>query len=106
MRKNKYNAKKVTIDGITFDSRKEGARYSVLKILEMAEQIHDLKLQPKYEFEVNGVKICTYKADFSYIEYGPDGDYIVEDCKGFKTPIYRLKKKMMLAFHGIKILET
>lgn len=106
MKRSKYNNKKVVIDGIEFDSQKEGKRYSLLKILELAGQIHDLKLQPRYDFELNGVKMGFYKADFSYIEDGPDGDYIVEDVKGMKTPVYNLKKKMMKAFHGIDIFET
>ena len=116
MRRNKYNAKKVTIDGITFHSQKESRRYLELKLLERAGEIKDLKLQPRYDFILNGVKMGFYKGDFGYNKKvpwrranghkGADWLPILEDSKGFKTAIYNLKKKMMKAFHGIDILET
>ena len=99
----KYNAKKVVIDGVKFDSQAEGRRYRKLKLLEKAGVIQELELQPRYDMELNGVKICFYKADFRYIE---DGELVVEDVKGMLTDIYKLKRKMMKAFHGIDILET
>jgi hypothetical protein len=94
----KYHAIKVVIDGIKFDSKKEGARYGQLKIMERAGIITDLKLQPVFELST-----CKYKADFAYYQAG---FFVVEDVKGVKTPIYRLKKKMMLNELGIKIKET
>lgn len=101
---NKYHAKKTVVDGIKFDSKKEAARYSELKILERAGAVKYLKLQPKFHFHHNDVKICTYIADFSYVDH--NGNRITEDVKGVKTAIYKLKKKMMKAFYGIDILET
>ena len=99
----KYRAKKTVLDGITFASKAEATRYRNLKLLERAGEIQNLELQPSYVLEHNGTKICTYRADFKYMQ---DGKEVIEDVKGFKTPVYRLKKKLMLAIHGIDILET
>lgn len=102
-KKSKYQAVKTVVDGIKFDSKKEAARYVDLKLLERGGVIEDLTLQPRFDFACNGVKICFYKADFRYFE---NGKVIIEDVKGFKTPMYNLKKKMMKAFYGIDIFET
>lgn len=102
-RNGKYNAKKVTIDGIEFDSTWEGQRYSQLKVLEKAGEITDLQLQVKMSIDVNGVHICKYIADFVYFE---NGEKVVEDAKGVKTAIYRQKKKLIKAIYGIDIRET
>ncbi len=96
--KSKYNAIKTVVDGIKFDSKKEAKRYGVLKAMEQAGSIQDLKLQPTFT-----LSSCKYKADFAYYQ---DGRFVVEDVKGVKTPIYRLKKKMMLNELGIEIKET
>lgn len=103
MRFNKYKAVKTIVDGIKFDSKKEAKRYTELKILVSSGDIKDLELQPRFDFVHNGVKMGFYKADFRYTE---DGKIIIEDVKGFKTPMYNLKKKMMKAFYGIDIFET
>lgn len=52
---------------------------------------------------VNGIKVCEYEDDFSYKE---NGVLVVEDAKGMRTPLYRLKKKLMRAALGIEIKET
>jgi hypothetical protein len=99
----KYRAKPVTIDGLRFPSKKEGARYLVLRAMEKAGEIHCLELQPRYPLIVNGEKVGTYVADFRYFE----GDTLrVEDVKGILTPVYRLKKKLVKALYQIDILET
>ena len=100
--RNKYGNKKTVVDNITFDSMKEAARYGELKLLEKAGKIDLLELQPKFRLEVNGEKICTYIADF---QYDDDGHTVVEDVKGVKTAIYRLKKKLVKAIFGIDIQE-
>jgi len=100
----KYQNKKTEVDGIMFDSKKEASRYLDLKLLEQLGEIENLELQPKYEFALNKQKICTYRADFRYKE--KNGQLIVEDVKGFKTSMYRLKARMMKAFYGITIKET
>jgi hypothetical protein len=99
----KYHAVRTTVDGITFASKREAARYSELVLLLRAGVISNLKLQTRLIVDVNLVHICDYIADFDYIE---NGERIYEDCKGFKTPVYRLKKKLIEASHGITIRET
>ena len=90
-------------DRTWFDSKKEAKRYAELLILQRAGEISNLELQPRYNMILNGVKICSYSADFRY----QDGlELVVEDVKGYKTPVYNLKKKMMKAFHSIEIFET
>lgn len=99
----KYHAIKTEVDGFVFASRKEANRYSQLKLLEGAGEIHNLELQPKFPLVVNGKSIGTYIADFSYVE---DGELITEDVKGVKTPVYRLKKKLVQALYNVTIHET
>ena len=87
-----------------FASKREAQRFDDLRLLEMAGEITDLKVQPGFRLEVNGDLICTYKADFSYRDR--QGLSITEDVKGVKTPAYRLKAKLMKAIYGIEIFET
>lgn len=95
----KYNSIKTTVDGITFDSRAEAARYQELKLLERGKFILDLKLQPEFElipsFRKNGktYRKTVYRADFSYFDMDL-GRTVVEDVKGVLTPVYKLKKKL------------
>jgi len=98
----KYRAVKTTLNGVKFDSRAEAKRYATLKLWERAGEISNLRLQPEYPFYVNDQKVFTYRADFSYTQ---NGATIVEDVKGFKTTVYRLKKKIIEAFYGIAIQE-
>jgi len=101
----KYKNVKTILDGISFDSRKEAVRYADLKLMQKAGEISDLTLQPKFDIVINGVKVCSYVADFSYIE---NGVKVVEDVKSEvtrKLPTYRLKNKLMRAVHGIAIRE-
>lgn len=122
--RNKYHSRKITIDGRTFDSKKEYRRYRELALLEKAGQITGLKLQVPFElipaqyetFERYGKrgqrlqdgqrcieKAVLYRADFVYTE---DGKTVVEDTKGFKTKDYIIKRKLMLWVHGIRIKEV
>ncbi len=106
MMRNKYGAKKVrTPDGQVFDSQKEYHRWCELRLLERAGRISGLQRQVKYELipKQNGERACTYVADFVYYE---DGKLVVEDSKGHKTEAYKIKKKLMLWVHNIKIKET
>ena len=99
----KYRNIKTEVDGIVFDSKAEAKRYMELKILEKANEISDLRLQYPFECKINEKKICTYKADFDYFE----GDqWVIEDVKGFRTQVYKLKKKLVEALHGIEIREV
>lgn len=111
----KYNNRKIEVDGITFDSRKEANRYFELKLLERAGEIKNLRRQVKYEltpaFKDSRGKVIerasSYTADFVYDVVLPMGlsKTIVEDVKGYRTKEYILKRKMMLDKHRIKITE-
>lgn len=124
----KYRNRKITVDGIEFDSKKEAERYQQLKIYQRAGLISDLRLQVPFELipaqyedspEVyvrntsahkKGEhkkklveKAVVYRADFVYID---DGETVVEDVKGMKTREYIIKRKLMLKVHGIKVREV
>lgn len=105
---NKYRNIKTEVDGILFDSKKESYRYLELKCLERAGELTHLELQPKFVFFVPGKvkdkKIFTYKADFKYYLKGSDKT-VIEDVKGIKTPVYKLKKKLIEALYNIEIIE-
>lgn len=100
-RRNKYNAKKIKIDGHTFDSKREAERYCELKLFVRAGEIRNLELQPRFLlqdefFDKNEVKHkkIEYVADFLYIDKA--GRNVVEDVKGVLTDVYKIKKKMFL----------
>jgi hypothetical protein len=99
----KYKAKPVVVDDIRFHSQAEAKRYGQLKLLFRAGTIRNLELQPAFHISINGKKIFTYKADFAYFE---GAERIVEDVKGFRTPVYKLKKKIVEAQLGVKIREV
>ena len=117
----KYGAKKVTIDGQTFDSKKEGRRFQELLMLEKAGEISELRTQVKFvlipaqrEPDIIGARggrkpgkllerECAYKADFVYKDN--QGNTVVEDTKGMRTEAYIIKRKLMLARFGIRIKE-
>ena len=101
---NKYGAQKTVVDGITFASKAEARRYMDLRLLERGREISELKTQVRYDFILNGINIGFYKADFTYVDCA-SRKTIVEDVKGMATPVYRLKKKLMRAMHGITIQE-
>lgn len=103
--KSKYNAQKETVDGITFASKKEARRYRQLLLMERANAIQDLKLQitfPLVKKSAYGREI-KYIADFVYYE---NGKLVVEDTKGYRTDVYKLKKRLMAELYGIEIRET
>ena len=102
---NKYRAKKVKTEDGTFEIQAEYARWCELKLLERAGEIAALNRQGKWGLFVNGIQVATYRDDFNYLDRSKSC-VVVEDVKGFKTPVYRLKKKLMKAIHGIDILET
>ncbi len=106
LKKPKYLNRKIIIDGITFASIKEGRRYSTLKILEKSGKIKDLELQKKFDFIINGFKVCSYVADACYTN--DLGTYIVEDTKSEitrKNRAYSIKRKLMIAVFNITISE-
>lgn len=126
MRRRKYGNTKVTVDGIQFDSKREAARYQELKLLERAGVISFLQRQAKFQLIPNqyapsnetytkgprkgqrkpGKLLeheCSYIADFCYIR---NGETVVEDAKGYRTEVYKIKKKLMLERYGIQIREV
>lgn len=108
MKYNKYGNRKIRLpDGTVYDSKKEYSRHMMLMLLERAGEISDLKRQVKYELipKQDGERAVYYVADFVYKDRRT-GEWIVEDCKGFKTDVYKLKAKMFRYRYGKKILET
>ena len=107
----KFHAKKTTVDGIVFDSKREAKRWQELKLLERSGAIRDLRRQVKYElipaFDCDGkhYRPATYIADFVYTDC-KTGKEIVEDVKGYRPDVYRLKSKLFAYRYGVSILET
>ena len=101
----KYNNKKIEIDGILFDSKKEGKRYLYLKDLKDKGEISNLELQKEFVLvpKQEGERPVLYLADFYYID--KDGKEVVEDTKGWRTSDYVIKRKLMQWVHKIKITE-
>lgn len=101
----KYHAVRTEIDGIKFASKKEATRYRQLKLMEQAKAIQDLKRQvafPLIKKSKYGREI-KYIADFTYYD---NGKLVVEDTKGYRTDVYKLKKRLMAELYGIEIKET
>lgn len=95
---NKYGNKFVVIDNILFRSKKEADRYIELKLLKKQKKISDLAVHPRFLLYA-GIK---YEADFTYLEEDPltgKKTKIVEDVKGVKTQVYKLKKKLFLEIY-------
>lgn len=108
----KYHNKKVVRDGETFDSVKEYHRWIELCLLEKGGVISDLQRQVKYVLipsQKEGKKTiereCSYRADFVYTD-NETGETVVEDVKGMRTEVYKIKRKLMLWVHHIKIVEV
>lgn len=107
-KKSKFNNIKTEVDGDVFDSKKEAKRYGELKLLLKAGHIGFLARQVEFLFNVEGIKVASYFADFCYRD-AKTGEFIVEDVKSEvtrKLPVYRLKRKLMLSIHKIKIKEV
>lgn len=105
--RSKYGAVRQEVDGYRFDSKAEARRYSELRLLELAGEIHDLQVHPRWPINVNGTPICVYVADFSYRRSSIHGvGQVVEDVKGVRTAVYKLKRRLMLAKFGIDVQEV
>lgn len=101
------NTKRKLVNGIEFDSTREARRYQDLALMQTAGQIRDLRRQVPYPIYIKGIFICDWRADFVYEQAEPDRWIrIVEDSKGWKTDVYKLKKKMIEAEYGFRIKET
>lgn len=105
---NKYHAIKTKVDGITFDSKKEAARYQELKLMERAGLLKQIELQPVFNLIVKtGKSVGVYRADFRYYDMATH-QWIIEDVKSqaTKTPVYRLKKRIVEEVYKISISEV
>ena len=115
----KYRNRKIIVDGITFDSVKEGQRWCELRLMQRAGYIRDLERQVKFVLipvqkdPATGKVIereCSYVADYMYWENHANEGWkkVVEDVKSTatKTPEYRIKRKLMLTEYGIRIREV
>ena len=100
--RSKYGNTPTHINGFRFDSKKEATRYLVLADMARHGEITKLALQPRFPVKIEGRKICTYVADFQYLK---DGKLVVEDVKGMRTQVYKLKKKMVEALYDFEITE-
>ena len=118
---NKYHARKIRSGGEVFDSLKEYRRWTELSLLQRAGEIAGLQRQVKFllipeqrEPDIKGPRggirkgkvierPCVYVADFVYTE---NGRQVVEDAKGVRTEVYKIKKKLMLERHHIRIKEV
>lgn len=103
--RSKYNAKRTERGGLTFASKREADRYSTLVLRERAGEIRNLRCQVPVPIFVNGELVAKWIADFVY-EEAPDWTVVHEDCKGFRTPLYKLKAKLVRVAAGIEIRET
>lgn len=109
-KQSKYKNKKVVRDGIRFDSAKEGNYYLKLQLMQESGLIRDLELQKKFVlqkgFKLNGKtrREISYISDFYYFDIKQD-KWVVVDIKGFKTDVYKLKKKLFEYKYGIEIEE-
>jgi Protein of unknown function (DUF1064) len=107
-RRNKFGAEAYTgADGKHHASKGEGGRWEELKLMQRAGLIEGLIHQPTFALEVNGIAICKYRADAEY--FTADGVRVVEDFKSpatAKHPVYRIKRALMAAIHGITITEV
>ena len=103
----RYKNEPTVLEGHRFDSKKEAKRYAELVLMQKAGEIRQLAVHPRYDIPVCGMYICRYIGDFSYLDY--NDEEVVEDVKSpptRKNPVYRLKKKLMLAVHDIDITEV
>lgn len=105
----KYNNRKIRVGGELFDSKREYNRWCELRLLERSGIICNLQRQVKFRL-IDSQKTperterpCDYIADFVYYE---NGNRIVEDCKGMRTDVYKIKRKLMLKRYNISIKET
>lgn len=102
-KKGKYNNSWTTVDGIKFQSKGEAGCWKWLQSRVKAGEIQALSRQQSYELKVDGKLVCKYVADFVYLD--SDLKTVVADYKGMVTDVYRLKKKLMKACHGIDLVE-
>lgn len=107
----KYGAQRMTVDGITFDSKKEARRYQELRLMERAGQIADLQRQVVIELEGRAGPLLTrtgrqmrITVDFAYVDR-KTGLTVFEDAKGLPTRDYEVRRAVAQAM-GIEVIEV
>lgn len=98
----KYRNKKTVFDGVLYDSKAEANFAAKLKIREQLGEVKDVERQVVLAYELNGKKIFKYMADFVYFDVAENRKKYI-DVKGFKTPVFKLKAKILEAALNIKI---
>lgn len=103
LKKSKYKAvRTIDADGTRWDSKAERRRWDVLVLMRDQGLIQDLRRQPRFDITMNGIFCGFYKSDF---EYYRGKERVIEDVKGFRTQIFKLKKKLVEAQYSITITE-
>jgi hypothetical protein len=97
--RHKFKAQRCRQDGFKFASKKELKRYNELKILQQTGEVKFFQRQTPWHLP-GGVK---YVLDFQ-VKWS-NGNDTYEDVKGYKTPLYLTKKKMVEAIYPIRITE-
>jgi hypothetical protein len=100
---NKFHNKITEVDRIKFRSKAEAKRYSELKMFKGCGDVKNFKMQVPYILCEAFCKKIRYYADF-VVEW-KDGSITVEDVKGVKTPLYKLKRMLMMEKFGINVIE-
>jgi hypothetical protein len=92
--------------GEKFRSQLESTYYDRMKLLKQAGEVLDFQREVRFELIVNDIFICAYICD--YIVTWKDGRVEHIDCKSAATmtQVYKLKKQLMLACHGITLVEV
>ncbi len=101
-RGNKYKAQRTLLDGVCFDSKAEAAYYACLKLRQKAGEVEDVEMQRSYALTINGVLVCSYRADFVFWDVAMKRRRVI-DVKGVVTPVFRIKQKLMTACHGLEV---
>ena len=96
MKPSKYRNVPTVIDGVRFGFKKEANRDAELRLLQRAGHITNLQRQVPFDLIVDGVKVGKYIADWTYTRRKPIC-FVVDDCKGVRTPLFNLKWKIMHA---------
>lgn len=108
VRRQKFNAEPTDVDGFRFASQREAGRYVTLAIEQRVGDIRGLEIQPQFALHVHrpdGVLVCIgrYVADFAYER---NGQRVIEDAKGMRTPLYTWKRNHVTAEYGITVVEV
>jgi hypothetical protein len=117
--RHKYNAVRTEVDGITFDSKAEAVRYQELRLLELAKEVRNIRLQPAFVLTTvtpdgEVVPVCVARMDFEYEEfhYSTSSNCaqcwhrVIEDRKGYDTAVSKLKRKWVERQYGITVRLT